>query len=157
MALDHCLWKLVEEQFPMGIRSHHGPKHWRRVLTFGERLAKVTGADLEVVELFALFHDSRRENDAVDSGHGERGAELAVALHGKHFQTSPERLAMLVEACKGHTLGTLTSDPTIGTCWDADRLDLWRVGIYPKAKFMCTEEGKKKEIIAWAVGKSALA
>jgi uncharacterized protein len=35
----------------------------------------------------------------------------------------------------------LSDDPTIGTCWDADRLDLARegVGIQPRARYMSTE------------------
>jgi uncharacterized protein len=158
MPQNEELWKVVEGQFPMGRLSHHGPKHWRRVLLFGQRLAEtVPRVDLEVLELFAVFHDSRRVNDAVDDGHGERGAELALALHGKHFQLSPERLDLLVSACKGHTAGQKTEQPTIAVCWDSDRLDLWRVGIYPSADCMCTDEAKKKAVIEWAVNYSALA
>ena len=32
---------------------------------------------------------------------------------------------------------------TIGTCWDADRLDLGRVGVIPSVDFMSTHAGKK--------------
>jgi uncharacterized protein len=32
---------------------------------------------------------------------------------------------------------------TVQTCWDADRLDLGRVGIKPDPKRLFTEEGKK--------------
>ena len=74
-------------------------------------------------------------------------------MRSKLFQPA---LEILVKACEEHTLGTLTTDPTMGTCWDADRLDLWRVGIYPRAEYMCTEEAKKKEIIEWAVSHTAI-
>lgn len=157
MPVDPELWKIVEDQFPMGKNSHHGIKHWRRVLRFGEKLARMTGADLEILELFALFHDARRVNDAVDPGHGARGADLASQYHDRHFLLNDERLEVLLKACREHTMGSLTDHATIGTCWDADRLDLWRVGIYPRAKYMCTAEAKKKEVIEWAVRHSALA
>ena len=34
--------------------------------------------------------------------------------------------------------GETTTDPTIGCCWDADRLDLGRVGIEPEAEYQST-------------------
>jgi len=155
MPIDSHLWETVSSQFPMGRLSHHGPMHWRRVFTFGQRLARATGADLEVVELFALFHDSRRQNDSLDPGHGKRGAELALSFHGKGFSLRPEQLDLLIKACEEHTEGELTDEPTMGTCWDSDRLDLWRVGIYPDPRFLCTGEAKKSEIIEWAVSHTA--
>jgi len=154
MTLHPKLWEIVAAQFPMGRSSHHGPLHWRRVLENGLRLAKATGADEEIVELFAIFHDSRRVNDSIDAGHGRRGAELALTMHGEHFSLTEERLALLLEACRGHTDRGIHKNPTVGTCWDSDRLDLWRVGIYPSAKYLCTEEARRKEIIEWAVKRS---
>ena len=151
---DPGLWKRVEDQFALGRDSYHGPAHWRRVLALGRKLAPHTGADLRVVELFAVFHDSRRANEAVDPGHGARGAELAVAYHGKHFELEPERLEVLLEACRDHTSGGVTDHPTLSVCWDADRLDLWRVGIYPDARYLCTEAARRKETIEWAVRRS---
>jgi len=38
----------------------------------------------------------------------------------------------------------------VQTCFDADRLDLGRVGKMPKTKYLCTDAGKSQEIIAWA-------
>jgi uncharacterized protein len=32
---------------------------------------------------------------------------------------------------------------TIGTCWDADRLDIGRVGIQPNEEFMTNPEAKR--------------
>ena len=37
-----------------------------------------TGANLAVIELFALFHDSQRHNEHTDPDHGKRGALHAV-------------------------------------------------------------------------------
>jgi uncharacterized protein len=39
------------------------------------------------------------------------------------------QMEKLVLACKSQTDGTISSDPTLGVCFDADRLDLGRVGI----------------------------
>lgn len=132
------LWRLVEEQCHAPGHSVHGPSHWRRVERNGRLLATRTGADVDVVRLFALFHDSRRENDGWDDGHGARGAEYAAMLRGSVFDLSAERFELLHYACVLHTEGVHHDDPTIGTCWDADRLDLGRVGLIPNAKFMST-------------------
>ena len=35
-----------------------------------------------------------------------------------------------------HSDGAVDVDPAIQTCWDADRLDLGRVGIKPAAKYL---------------------
>lgn len=40
-----------------------------------------------------------------------------------------------------HTVEHRTGDPTIDACFDADRLDLWRVGIKPDPSLMATEIG----------------
>ena len=37
----------------------------------------------------------------------------------------------LVLACQTHTDGTISSEATVGVCFDVDRLDLGRVGIEP--------------------------
>ena len=52
------------------------------------------------------------------------------------------RFDLLKEAIRLHTSGLTTNDPTIGTCWDADRLDICRVGMTPNAQYMSTEVGK---------------
>ena len=52
-------------------------------------------------------------------------------------------MELLAEACRDHTSGPHHGDPTIGTCWDADRLDLGRVGIIPQEEFMSTQLGKR--------------
>ena len=117
-----------------GIGSHiHGELHWRTVGANGLWLAEsLDGADTLVIFLFALLHDSMRENDSVDPGHGPRAAAFAVALHGEGLLgTTPAQLETLRYACFEHTNGLVSPDPTGGVWWDADRLDLPRVGIQP--------------------------
>jgi uncharacterized protein len=138
-----ALWKLVSEQFPLGEYSSHGPDHWRRVERNALLLATRSGADLTVVRLFAVFHDSRRKNEFTDPQHGKRGAALATKLRGEHFELDDAAFAKLLHACTWHTDEPQHEDPTIGTCFDADRLDLGRVGIIPDAAFMSTEFGRE--------------
>ena len=144
------LWSLVEAQFPLEPGSIHGPLHWRRVERIGLRLAASCGADTDVVRLFALFHDSRRENEHTDPDHGLRGAVLAGAYRGEHFELDDERFEILRYACTHHTDGLRSDDPTIGTCWDADRLELARLGIDPCDEYLSTREAKLAEVKEWA-------
>ena len=42
------------------------------------------------------------------------------------------------------------ADPTVLTCWDADRLDLGRVGITPRAEKLCTSAACNPAVMAKA-------
>lgn len=129
-------------------RGTHGVVHWARVFENGLKVAVANGADLEVVALFALFHDSRRVNEHWDDGHGLRGGEFARSLRGKLIHLVDDRFDLLYEACRLHTDGTTQGDPTLQACWDADRLDLGRVGIAPNPYLLCTDEARK--LADWA-------
>jgi uncharacterized protein len=144
----------VRAQHSLSWDGTHGFPHWERVRENGLRLAGVTGARLDVVELFAYFHDACRSNEGRDPGHGSRGAELARRLAGTVFAIDAAGLELLAAACCDHTAGRVTPDPTIGTCWDADRLDLGRVGITPLPERLCTAAARDPEVIAWARGRS---
>ena len=106
----------------------HGVAHLARVLETGGHLAEVTGANIEVVQLFAVFHDSQRVTEKTDPLHGIRGAEFAAKLRGKLFDLNDDDFDLLFVACAGHMDHPTDDDPTVQTCWDADRLDLGRVG-----------------------------
>ena len=70
----------------------HGIEHWHQVEYNGLLLAKKTGADIDVVRLFAIFHDSQRLDDAYDREHGARGAEFAQRWREeKRFELDDER------------------------------------------------------------------
>lgn len=137
------LWAYVEGQFTLGPYSLHGPSHWRRVEKNGLLLAPRAGADVRVVRLFAVLHDARRLDEGTDTGHGQRGAELAEQLRRKQFDIDDEAYQKLYYACAWHEKGRVTGEPTIGACWDADRLDLPRVGARPLPKYMSTAYGKE--------------
>jgi uncharacterized protein len=134
--------------YVLPVRGLHGVVHWARVMENGLRIAETNGADREVVTLFALFHDSRRVNEYVDDGHGLRGGELARSLRGKLIHLDDDRFELLFEACRLHTDGLTVGDPTLLACWDADRLDLGRVGTTPSPRYLGTTESR--ELLRWS-------
>ena len=143
----------ILEDYALPWHGTHGIGHWAMVLENGLRLATATSAKIEVVQLFAVFHDSRRINDGYDDGHGERGAELAAKL--RHLFDLPDAdFQLLYEACAHHTDGLTEADPTIQVCWDADRLDLGRVGIMPEPRKLCTPAAKMPKMRKWADGRA---
>lgn len=139
----------LSRRFRLSLRSPHGPAHWMRVRKNGLLLAPLTGANPRVVELFALFHDSCRHNDHRDPQHGPRGAELAWELYraGRLPVASEQELEQLSIACMGHTHEHTHEDPTVATCWDADRLDLPRVGIRVAPHRLATHAARDRSII----------
>lgn len=152
--IDAALLSIVLEAYALPWDGLHGVSHWARVLENGRRLAKRTGANVKVVELFALFHDARRANEGWDQGHGRRGAEYATTLRGTHFHLADVEFDLLVAACRFHTDGETTGDVTVRTCWDADRLDLGRAHIAPDPRYLCTDAARDPRIIAWAEARS---
>ena len=136
------LWELMTEHFSLGDWSIHGPNHWRNVELNGLQLARLNGADEIIVRLFAVFHDVERENEGTDLEHGRRAADLIQRIHGDEFEISELQLEVLLDAVRYHNDGLVSDDLNIGTCWDADRMDLPRVGIIPAARKMSTRHGK---------------
>ena len=141
-----------------GIDSRiHGELHWRTVGANGLWLARSTErADSQVVFLFALLHDTMRLNDGYDPQHGHRAAAFAGELDAEGLLgIDQSQLDLLLHACAEHADGKVSTDPTIGSCWDADRLDLPRVGITPRPELFSTgiaRNGAKPpaESPAWA-------
>ena len=123
----------------------HGPPHWFRVTTLGLQLCRETpGADCYVVSLFAALHDTQRWSDGYDPEHGRRAAELATRLHAEEIITATEeQMQLLIPALAAHTDGFVSDDHTIGVCWDADRLDLPRVGIQPNPELLSTTAARR--------------
>ena len=114
-------------------------------------MAEHSGANMEVVEIYAYLHDCCREHDGVDPEHGARAAEFAESIRGSVIQLDDEDFETLSRACTNHTGGSEDADVTVQTCWDADRLDLGRVAIYPDSKQLFTEFAKRRSTIerAW--------
>jgi uncharacterized protein len=142
LTLDR-IWDDVLSRNPRRRSSIHGVDHWVRVERNGLYLAGKTGADPVVVSLFALFHDSRRKNDGFDPGHGLRGAEYARSLRGELTILADGAFELLLFACAHHTDRRRVDDITVAACWDADRLELGRVGIAPRERFFNTEPARE--------------
>ena len=87
MALNiRLVLQAVLEEYALPLGGAHGVAHWARVLENGVRLADATGANVEVVQLFALLHDSRRRSESIGllgtsgvAGLPSSGARLSFA------------------------------------------------------------------------------
>ena len=121
----------------------HGISHWERVELNGLLLA-TPECDVTVIRLFAYLHDSCREDDSYDEEHGPRAAKMLEGLRKTLLKDlSDQQFETLQEACRLHTSTHRTGNPTIDACFDADRLDLGRVGITPDPNKMATAKGKE--------------
>lgn len=125
----------------------HGETHWRRVAALGLELAAGAPVDAELVLLFAMTHDAMRFSEGADLGHGPRAAVFVGQLD---LGLSVDRQTRLEEALAGHSLGTTSTDPTIAACWDADRLDLYRLGRTPLDDLLSTPRARSPQVRALA-------
>jgi uncharacterized protein len=137
------LIEAIRKQYALNWDGIHGWDHWMIVLETGKTLAKEVEADLRVVELFALLHDSCRINDGIDPEHGPRAAQFVQNLDGTYFSLEKAARDLLVLACRDHTAGYVHEDLTLQVCWDADRLQLPRVGIIPHPDYFGTEAARR--------------
>jgi uncharacterized protein len=140
----------ILESYTLPLFGIHGIRHWARVYENGMKLGKQNGANLTVVGLFAVFHDSRRVNEGIDPGHGKRAAEFMQTLRGSYFGILDEEYALLYAACANHTDERNHNNLTVQTCYDADRLDLARAGIRVDPQRLCTPAAKNSGVIKWA-------
>lgn len=132
---------LVLDRWTLG--ATHGIGHWNRVYENGMKLI-TDDVDPVVVAFFAYLHDSCREDDDTDLYHGVRASEWLEEIRSTHLKVlSDEQFFKLKEACRLHTTEKFTGDPTVDACFDADRLDLWRVGIKPDPERMATAIGAR--------------
>jgi uncharacterized protein len=149
------LLHIILSQYQLPVDGIHGITHWGRVLENGRRLSEFTGADPGVLEYFSILHDSRRQSEKRDPGHGTRAAALARELRAE-IDLGDGAFALLVEACDCHTRGVAArADITIQTCLDADRLDIPRVGVRIKTELLYTDAARDPGIISWASDRAA--
>ncbi len=144
----------LRERFALDWGGIHGAPHWARVRLNGLRLARLNGANPRVVELFAFLHDACRQHEGHDPGHGARAAALVAEHNGRLFSLDPREARLLALACRDHSDGGTRADVTVQTCWDADRLDLGRVGIVPDPRRLGTRVARAPEIIEEAYERS---
>lgn len=126
----------------------HGELHCKMVALIGYNLTlKADFCDPIIVFLFSILHDSKRIVDGRDKDHGLRASQYAKSLNNKLFFLPSYKLKILEWSCIKHNIGYTSSDPTIGVCWDSDRLDLWRCDIIPESKFLSTNIAKCSKYI----------
>ena len=90
-----------------------------------------------------IYPDTGGFDEDSDPDHGKRAAEFAFSLRDSYVDLSDTSFSLLITACESHTHEGYHDDVTIQTCWDADRLDLGRVGIIPDPDRMCTGIGRQ--------------
>jgi uncharacterized protein len=142
--IEHIKNKLLS-QFRLGRQTAHGSDHWDKVDRNAVELHRhVPEADLMVARLFAIFHDSCRRDECCDPQHGHRAADLVIEWRrgGKLEEITDEQFTKLEYAIRYHNGGKPADDPTIGVCFDSDRLDLIRVGIVPDPTRLSTQAAR---------------
>lgn len=146
------LLESIKEKFQLDLLGDHGIYHWKRVEKIGLYLSKATKANVDIVRLFAVLHDSKRVNEFIDPEHGLQAAEFVKKLYKEgRLNISSIQLQQLEFACKYHSdTSKKIDDITILTCWDSDRLDIWRVGKAPSPLYMKTNFAKKQEAIDYS-------
>jgi uncharacterized protein len=106
--------------------SGHDFDHVLRVLALAERLARVEGADVEIVRAAALLHDiARADEDATNHGdHAQMAAERARALLIARG-VAPARADAVAHAIAAHRFRGNTAPQTLEAkiLFDADKLD----------------------------------
>ncbi len=152
--LKAALIQALRREFALDWSGIHGAAHWARVRFNGLRIARVNGARSDVIECFALLHDSQRNNDGTDQLHGTRAADYVRRINRELLHLDAAGLDQLAYACEYHSDGLTEADTTVQTCWDADRLDLGRVGIRPSPSRLCTTHARDPDFLDAAYNRS---
>ncbi len=148
---------LVKPRFRLALdHGEHGIKHWVRVWANAELLCAHYNVDPTVPCWFAFLHDSQRDNEGSDPWHGPRAARFAWELwNAKKLPLSPGQMNQLDTALLQHSEGYNDAPcQIVAICWDADRLDLGRVGIVPDPKRLCTQHARHPAVIEAAYCRS---
>ncbi|MFC2073773.1 hypothetical protein ACFLR3_00835 [Campylobacterota bacterium] len=137
----------IKQDFKIDFYGDHGIGHWQRVYDNTQKLANHYNVQSNVFELFAILHDSQRENEFVDIEHGLRASLYTIELiENDIIELDETDRNRLLYACANHTRtdvnDPLFNDLIVQICFDSDRLDIGRVGIQPDAAYMATEYAK---------------
>ena len=153
--IDQNLISLLKDTFLLDLHGIHGLSHWSRVRN-GLKISQYNGANKRVIELFSFFHDLKRENNNRDIHHGLRSSQFIQTLSNDLLKITDSERELLTFACMhhNHSRDIKTDDITILTCFDADALDLGRVGIMPDPARLSTDIGKDKQFINDAYNRS---
>lgn len=131
----------------------HGPDHWRRVAAHSVAVSRSLGVQPLLGVVFAWTHDSQRQDEGKDPGHGPRAAEFVLERSGPGDILgflSPHEIDTLAHACREHSNGLVDGPSMVQACWDADRLDMWRVNSEPDPDYLCTPWARQAHVIEHA-------
>jgi uncharacterized protein len=137
------LMAIAESNFKIDLNGIHGRSHWLRVTGNAQHIVKTDGGDLAVATCFGMLHDCCRNSDYGDHRHGHRASELILKIR---LGLDPKQLRLLFLAIREHSEAKVSAEPTIGACWDADRLELPRIGseerpFYVDPEYLSTTTG----------------
>lgn len=143
---------------PPGKSLLHGEAHWKAVALTGLFISRLTGgASMPFLYVFAMLHDMCRLNDDHDPAHGERASMLfaRLVMHPGVQGFGPYEPATedMIYALAHHVGAPHARDHAnlnVGICWDADRLNLWRVGVRPDPAYLTTEVGQSSGASAYS-------
>lgn len=120
----------------------HGESHIRNVVKLAKRISRRECPQYtNDVIVGAALHDVGRRDDFGGNEHAVRGSRIAKGVIKSYWPNL--HADKIVEAIKYHTGGLTTSDPLIGSIWDADRLDLVRLGKRIDISLLSTKTAKK--------------
>ena len=161
MMINRELIKKLESYCRLKDSKLHGAGHWVRVHRFGKLLSDKCNLRPELedcVETFSLTHDLARNLDGFEEDHGGNSALLFNKIRNELFpDLSNNQVEVIKIAIHYHSDGMTSEEAyykglfdhidlfgddlinTIGCCWDADRLDLLRLGRHPRPELMSTE------------------
>lgn len=143
------LFQVICDNYALNLNGIHGVVHWAQVYKNTQILANAYALHSDVFMLFALLHDSKRENDYEDFEHGIRAAlSIQAYKHQGFIHLSQEDEERLEYACANHTRANkshmLYNDLVVQICLDADKLDIGRVGVIPHESHFLTDVAKKR-------------
>ncbi len=111
----------------------HGWEHVQRVRALARKIGIEEGAALEILDLAALFHDSKRD----ETDHARRSADYAEEVLRSHgFSESFLKAVASAIASHSYTSGRFSESLEAKALSDADRLDaMGAIGIYRTVQY----------------------
>ena len=119
----------------------HGIPHLRRVSFIAGRIANFYGENVESAVVAGFLHDCARTDDGGGKRHAYDSAVLAKRVLAQFYpHLDSARICKCIEL---HTDGKITTDRLLGSVWDADRLDLSRLGYKIIPELLSTDTARR--------------
>lgn len=120
----------------------HGIKHLRKVAYLAGRFATCLNTNIEAAVIGGYLHDCARIDDGVGNHHAHKSAVLAEKILNEIYPNYVESKT-IYNAIYSHADGLISDDKIIGCVWDADRLNLIRLGIIPQLDLLSTPVARR--------------